>query len=396
MSEDQARKTFRGVVLSGGGARGAYGAGVLVGLREFERLKETDKDVTHFYVGSSVGALNATLAAQGQLDRLVAVYKTKTKRDIIGSDTSEISGTKIWWKSNDAPFSYFSNAGLRKLINENVDWELLKSHLLITATHYETGELATFFRSDLVSGFVEIDSKEVIDRRRLKHYREIKNREGLVEALLGSCSIPFFFPPVLIEDSHYVDGGVGNNTPTRQAAYFLRFLEQEGLGVCDFIVCVAQDPVSFTLPSEHEMTMSNVLLRTIDIFQHELTDRMLEGWERINHEVRRANEREKALTDYVKSAAGISTECREELLKRIEGLFHLTTAVTRRRETPLLQVRPSTPLNVERALDFDPHMAPEIIRRGYEDFLGVLEQKGIVRQSERKHLSDIPRNQLGF
>jgi hypothetical protein len=123
---------------------------------------------------------------------------------------------------------------------------------------------------------------------------------------------------------------------------------------------------------------------------------MLEGWERINHEVRRAKEREKALTDYVKSAAGISSECREELLKRIEGLFHLTTAVTRRRETPLLQVRPSTPLNVERVLDFDPQVAPEVIRRGYEDFLGVMEQKGIITQSERKHLSDIPRNQLGF
>jgi predicted acylesterase/phospholipase RssA len=394
--KQQVQETFRGVVLSGGGARGSYGAGVLIGLREFERLKEPNKEITHFYVGSSVGALNATMAAQGQLDRLVEIYKSKTKQDILGSTTSEISGRKIWWKSSDVPFSYFSSHGLRKLIDESVSWESLTTPLLVTATQYQTGELSTFFRSDFVKKFVDADSKEPVDRRRLKHYREIQNRNDLVQALLASCSIPFFFPPVRIGDSDYVDGGVGNNTPTRQAAYFLRFIAQENLGVCDFIVCVAQDPVSFTLPMNHQMTMSDILLRTIDIFQHELTDRMLEGWERINHEVRKANAREKELTDYVKSAPGISSQCQKELLEKIEGLFHLTTAVTQRRETPLLQVRPSTPLDIERALDFDPHTAPEIIKRGYEDFLGVLEQRGNISPGERRHLSDIPRNRLGF
>jgi predicted acylesterase/phospholipase RssA len=384
-------KTYRGVVLSGGGARGPYGAGVLVALDEFEKLeieKSKATNFSHFYVGSSAGALNAVMAAQGDVDRLVQIHCSKGPREILGVDSTEVSKYKLFLRAKRQPFSYFSNESLRRLLQEHVSWSrLVKADLLITATHYETGELATFFRSDLVTQFVQKDETLPPDSRRLNHYRQIPNADDLVTALLASAAIPFFFPPVRIGSGHYVDGGVGNNTPTRQAAYFLRYLEESGFGTGDFVICVDQDPVSFVVPPNHKMTLSSVLQRTLDVFMHELSGRMIEGWHRINYEVNKASKKQAELEDFINAAPGITPEYKQKLLERVEGLFHLTSASTHRKEVPLLQVRPSTSLEIG-TLDFSPSQAGTLVRRGYEDFLAVLENRGRISPGERKHLSD--------
>ena len=55
--------TFDCLVLSGGGAKGAYGAGVAKALSAYRRLKEVRGPVC--YIGASAGALNAVMVADG-------------------------------------------------------------------------------------------------------------------------------------------------------------------------------------------------------------------------------------------------------------------------------------------------------------------------------------------
>src|SRR5471030_258043 len=65
----------RALVLPGGGGRGAYQVGVAKALKE----KKIEFD---FAFGTSIGGLNATMLAQGQLDRLEALWSTMKGSDI--------------------------------------------------------------------------------------------------------------------------------------------------------------------------------------------------------------------------------------------------------------------------------------------------------------------------
>src|SRR3989304_243652 len=66
-----ARATSTALVFSGGGAKGAYEAGVALGFRERGiRLAAV--------AGTSAGAMNAALVASGQEDLLVRLWRAGT------------------------------------------------------------------------------------------------------------------------------------------------------------------------------------------------------------------------------------------------------------------------------------------------------------------------------
>ena len=66
----------RALVLSGGGSRGAYECGA------WQALKEMNIRLDAVY-GTSIGAINAALVAQGDLDRCVRLWNTITLNQII-------------------------------------------------------------------------------------------------------------------------------------------------------------------------------------------------------------------------------------------------------------------------------------------------------------------------
>jgi predicted acylesterase/phospholipase RssA len=65
----------RALVLSGGGARGAYEAGVVTALFERE-----DFDII---CGTSIGAINAAVAAQGATDQMRTLWRGVPERAVI-------------------------------------------------------------------------------------------------------------------------------------------------------------------------------------------------------------------------------------------------------------------------------------------------------------------------
>lgn len=191
------------LALSGGGANGAYGAGVVVGWTE-----HGDRPVFDMVTGVSTGALAAPFAFLGPAwdDRLRLAY--------VGGGTSGLLSARTL-SAFRSP-SLFNSSALRALIDESVTPELLGEiatehgkgrKLLVATTNLDTQETVIW---DM--GLIAIQAGQPgAEQASMILFRDV---------LLASASIPGIFPPVLIAgmtpqgeviQSMHVDGSV--NTP---------------------------------------------------------------------------------------------------------------------------------------------------------------------------------------
>ena len=178
-----------GLVLSGGGTKGAYQIGVLKALRE---LKVKIKAVA----GVSIGALNGALFLQKDKEKAEALYSNIKMKDIM--DTPKIDEEKNIFDITNLPLliSYYSkqkgldNTPLRKTIEENIN-------------------IDEIYNSKIDFGIMtySVNNKAPIE----KFIDEIP-KEQLVEYLLASAAFPFFKPQKVGEDE-CLDGGVYDNAP---------------------------------------------------------------------------------------------------------------------------------------------------------------------------------------
>jgi predicted acylesterase/phospholipase RssA len=379
-------ETYQAVVLSGGGSKGPYGLGVLLALDKHQ--KEHKKRITPIYCGTSVGALNATLAAQGDLTKLDQLYAKLTTKDVLGTPDSKVKRRHLVLNLGRRPYHYFKNAALRKTIAANVHFGALRnSHLLICVTNYLTGALETFYRSDLIDEFLQREGALPLELRRLHHYHRIDSEEELVQVLLASTAIPFYFPPVEIAGSLYVDGGVGNNTPLRQAAYACRFLNLRDDAQLAPTICVVNDPGRFTIESSEENTdIFGVIRRSLDIFHNELVSDSRITWDRINKELTASQDRENRLSSIFED---LPVDIRESFRQRVMDVVRSSTQATRRIELPLYEIRPSAAL-VQDVLAFDPQVSKRLKHQGVADCLKKLEDSKVIAANDhRRWLEEI-------
>jgi Patatin-like phospholipase len=286
------------------------------------------------------------------------------------------------------PFSIYSNKSLRQLIHANSRLEDLQHPLIVAATDYTQGTLKSFYASDLIDDFVEQDRDQKIARQRLRHFRRIESDDQLVDALLASTAIPLFFPPVaisaelegLMETSWYVDGGIGNNTPTREAAYFLRFLQESGRGRSGVVFCVRQDPPRSLREQSQGAAFSDILMRTLDVYHRVHTDAIVAAWSRINDEVEQQHDRVASFTEWLNHQSfdeGARAVIEEQIVKQ----FLTLGGIAKRLEVPLVEIEPTSDLGD--TLDFNPIDARDHILRGYNDALKVLHESHKIEAQMR-------------
>jgi predicted acylesterase/phospholipase RssA len=231
-----------------------------------------------------------------------------------------------------------------------------------------------------VDEFLQREGTLPQEQRRLHHYHRIDSKEELVEALLASAAIPFYFPPVEIRGSLYVDGGVGNNTPLRQAAYACRFLHLRGCALAPTI-CVVNDPSRFTIERTEENTdIFGVIRRSLDIFHNELVLDSRITWDRINKEVGAADDRENRLASIFED---LPAEIRENVRHRVMQVLQSTTDATRRIELPLYDIRPSAAL-LKDVLRFDPPISKQLKHQGVADCLKKLEDSKVITSNDHR------------
>ncbi|MGI9236550.1 MAG: patatin-like phospholipase family protein [Woeseiaceae bacterium] len=189
-----------GLVLGGGGARGAAHIGV---LKELERLRVPIDVITGTSMGAIVGGLYASGMTAAELEELVGSL------DWAGalSDKPDRSDLSFRRKQDDAEFPIDFELGLRgtdlvlpKGVVQGRKLDLLLRELTIKTSHIDDfDELPIPFRaiaSDIGRGEAYVMSKG-----------------DLARAIRASMSVPGVIAPVRIDDRLLVDGGIVGNLP---------------------------------------------------------------------------------------------------------------------------------------------------------------------------------------
>lgn len=208
------------LVLSGGGARGAYQVGVLQGISEILK-KEKIPPPFRILSGTSAGAINtAKLAsttkdfhsAVAELVQLWAKIKTDQvfKTDIMSLNTLGLGALMGKKKTFN---SLLDTSPLKKLIEKNCDFSNVQPNLekglfdsvIITANNYSRNSAVSFIQTASRVNETMLKWKEI--RRKAVH-TQLKS-----EHILASSAIPMLFPPIQINGEPYGDGCVRNTTP---------------------------------------------------------------------------------------------------------------------------------------------------------------------------------------
>lgn len=184
-----------GVVLEGGGAKGAYQMGVWKAIRE----KNLAYDAV---VGTSVGALNAAMMVQNDFDQAMELWKSITPEKVF-NDPDGAAG-----RLADYAFQSEHYRDLHREMVENLDTEGLdpKPFIELIAKYVDEERIR---RTPVEFGLVAIDMEREAG---LELFKEDIPEGQLKDFLLASCYLPVFKDRI-IAGKHYMDGGFYNNLP---------------------------------------------------------------------------------------------------------------------------------------------------------------------------------------
>ena len=207
-----------GLVLGGGGARGAYEAGVLLGL--YEVLAPQGRELAFDVLcGSSIGALNAAwLGANAHqpdhgVHTLVDEWRNLRLEDSVRLHRGLMF--PLARLKRPAPTSILDPSALERLMGERVPWTQLHYNLacgklqalIVTALNIASGQTTTFAQLGPNASY-----RPTRDPR-----RNAKLARMDAQHVLASSAFPWLFPPRQIEGEFYCDGGLRYNTPISPA-----------------------------------------------------------------------------------------------------------------------------------------------------------------------------------
>jgi len=185
---------FNILTLSGGGTRGAFGAGLLSGWTDSGDMPEFD-----IVTGVSTGAVMATFAFLGgdELEKVKAFYTKMYTEDIYTNSWLSFFGQA--YLMNPAPLKkLFSNNFNEALLNRVATAHAKGRRLYIGTTNIDTGQLIVW------------DMGAIAASSRSDKYQRFS------DIIYASSAMPIFLPPqyisVDVEDNQYyqmhVDGGI--------------------------------------------------------------------------------------------------------------------------------------------------------------------------------------------
>lgn len=212
-----------GVVLSGGGSRGAYEVGVLSYvfgdlIRKVGREPRID-----VISGTSVGAVNGAFLASAVHElargvvRLETLWAELELASVVSFGFRQAAGLHRVFLGGRRATGLFDAAPLVKLVGHGIDWRRLSNNLrsgaldalTVSATKVATGRPVIFVDRAPGIPLPDIRSAQVVVRGL---------RIGPAH-VLASAAIPLVFPPVKIGRMLHCDGGLRLNTPMAPAIH---------------------------------------------------------------------------------------------------------------------------------------------------------------------------------
>jgi NTE family protein len=215
------------LVLSGGGARGAYQVGVLCGLVE-QGFLPRERSGIDVFVGSSAGAINSTAIAAfahdtaAGLATLEKVWRSIRPAQVYRTDALSLGRTGARWAwdltfggatRRSSAKSLLDTAPLRDLLGETIPFQSIAEHV-DSARIDALALIATdLFTSN---GVIFLHGAASTPSWRRRRWRIERAPIGLPQ-VLASSAIPIFFPSVEIDGRHYGDGSIRNTAPLSPA-----------------------------------------------------------------------------------------------------------------------------------------------------------------------------------
>ena len=220
------------LVLSGGGARGAYQVGFLRVL-----ARECPDVLPGILTGVSAGGINAAYLAARQepfaerVEELAEVWSNLHIDDVFRVDVRDLASRMVRWGGRlvsggrtiiSSSRSLVDTEPLRRLLGRMLEAEggpiegigrsladgWLQA-LALTASSYTTGQSLTWVHARRDCG---IQTWE-------RPYRKSVTCEFRVDHVMASAALPFFFPAVEIDGAWYGDGGIRLTAPLSPAVH---------------------------------------------------------------------------------------------------------------------------------------------------------------------------------
>ncbi len=208
-----------GLVLGGGGGKGAYQIGVWRALREAGIDTKIDA-----VAGTSIGALNGALFCMGNLNRAEKVWASISPGQVLTEkDIYKCCQSLCRYEQGTCEEGWFSNAGLGELIKHNIDPRILKNGALdfyVTAAKLQKrpcfyNYVKKHSEDNIFTRVASLLAIKLFKYQTMPVYFDIRRQKTalIADILLASSAIPLIFPDISIEGEEYIDGGIEDNVP---------------------------------------------------------------------------------------------------------------------------------------------------------------------------------------
>lgn len=216
-----------GLVLPGGGARGAYQVGVLKAIAEI--LPRRAANPFAVISGTSAGAISSVvLASQARVFRhavadLERVWGHFRSHHVFRADTWTMLRSSLHWAAAvifgglgvGNPRSLLDNAPLREMLGREINLHAIQESIdrgyldavAVTAAGYGSARSVCFYQGR--------DSLQSWNRVR----RVGRHAELTLDHLMASIAVPLIFPPVMIQREYFGDGAMRQATPLAPAVH---------------------------------------------------------------------------------------------------------------------------------------------------------------------------------
>jgi len=185
-----------GIALEGGGTKGAYHMGAV------KAIFECGFDIGAV-VGTSIGAFNAAVIAQGDFEKLY----------------------KRWYDGDSTMAIEFDEKELRKMSEKKMDISSLKYWYNFVTKNVSEGGIDTTKLKEMYSSIIDEEklrqskmiyglvTVSLTDKKPLYVYKEDIEKGKLIDYLLASSNLPVFKQQKLVDGKTYIDGGFYDNCP---------------------------------------------------------------------------------------------------------------------------------------------------------------------------------------
>lgn len=278
----ESRRPQSGLVLPGGGARGAYQAGVLNAISD---LLSGERNPFPVIVGASVGAINAAAIACHACDfksgakHIVELWSNIHACDVYRTDLRSITSCGMRWMLSLTlgglgvanPKSFLDNEPLERLLQRELDLSLIGEALAkdalraigVTASGYSHGAAITF-----IEGISEVEGWQ-------RARREGVRSRLTMDHLMATLALPFLFPARRIGSEYFGDGSLRLTAPLSPAIR---------LGADKIFVVGVRDlhEDETTLSPRPYPTLGNLAGNMLDLIFMDSLDADIERLQRVN------------------------------------------------------------------------------------------------------------------